>query len=153
MASQERLLNRLGGPPGRYAVLAAGLAVCLFPLRLLLDAGDPVLQTVAVSGLYGTVWGLFPTVIEWLNRKAGRADRNPRVQTPAERGAWLRYGARLGLAVGVPFFGAMIALCLSAGLPWNYTVPFVVALLILVVAAIRSRRAATPGPADPRRQS
>jgi hypothetical protein len=126
--------DRLGGPPGRYAVAAVALIAFWFPLRLWLDHGDPILGILADSGLYGAIWGLFPWLIDKVN-KQGR-----RVLTAADR----RRGIIVGLAVGVPVFGAFLALCLTTG-RWVHAGLFAFTLAGLLVAARMSHRASESG--------
>ncbi|MCY1139407.1 hypothetical protein OWR29_15515 [Actinoplanes sp. Pm04-4] len=105
-----------------------------FPLRLWLDHGDPILAILANSGLYGAIWGLFPWLIDKVNKQGRRA------LTTADR----RRGITIGLAVGVPVFGAFLALCLATG-RWVHAGLFALTLAGLVAAAWMSHRALKSG--------
>ena len=140
----EALVDRLGGAPGRYVVSSVILTVLWFPFRLILDRGDPTAAIVAYSALHGMLWGLFPSGAEWMQRRAhGRAGDSARhidTRTEADRRAWLRRGAFVGLGVGVPFFGALLTLCMSTGRSWAYTLSFALGLLVVVAVALRNLR-------------
>lgn len=148
---REQMLERLGGPPGVYVVACVVLAALWFPFRLLLDEGDPVARIIAASALHGAVWALIPLAGEWGLRIRRKFSGTPAAfpSTPAqERREWARRGAIVGLAVGVPFFTALITLCLLTGRSWVYTTSFVVILVVTAGIAVRSlRRAAEPSPA------
>jgi hypothetical protein len=133
--------DRLGGEPGRFTVSAIAFAVVWFPIRLYLDHGDPIAAIIASSGLHGMVWAWIPLSIEWLQPRLSR--RRPAVRTEPPSRSYVRRGAIVGLAAGVPFYGALIALCLITGRSRVYPASFVVLLaIIIVVAAVRLRRAA-----------
>ncbi|MEU4622090.1 hypothetical protein AB0G04_19270 [Actinoplanes sp. NPDC023801] len=143
---RDAMLDRLGGPPGVYVVACVVLAVVWFPFRLLLDRGDPIPRIIAASALNGALWPLIPIAGEWglrLRRKiAGSADAVPSTPTPGYR-AWARRGAIVGLAVGMPSFGALIALCLITGRSWAYTTSFAVILVVIVAISAKSMRKST----------
>ncbi|MCO8270202.1 hypothetical protein M1L60_06295 [Actinoplanes sp. TRM 88003] len=121
--------DRLGGPPGRYAVTAAALTAVWFLFRLWLDHGDPVLSILGLSGLYGALWGLGPWLIDKVNRRGHRdLDRADR-----------RRGVVVGLGVGLPLFGALLAMCLATG-RWVYATGYVLAIAGIVIAAWLSYR-------------
>lgn len=134
------MVEALGGTPGRFVVASMTLAILWFPARLLLDDG-PLDLIIARSGLYGAAWAVMVPVFEWINRHAssrrtGRANR----RTVVGR-AYARRGALVGLGVGVPFYGGLLAFCLGTGRSWSYTVSFGVILVIVVLIAVaRSRR-------------
>ena len=144
MASRrDAMLDRLGGPPGVYVVACVVLAVMWFPFRLLLDKGDSIARIIAASALNGALWSLIPIAGEWglrLRRKiAGSAAAVPSTTTPGSR-AWARRGAFVGLVVGIPFFGALIVLCLITGRSWVYTTSFAVILMVIVAISAKSVR-------------
>lgn len=140
---RDGMLNRLGAQPARYAVACVMLSVLWFPIRLAFDHGDPIALIVAASGLYGTIWALIPLAIEWVHRVRLRFRGSGRdlVETaPMEPRAWARRGAIVSLGVSVPFFGALIALCLITDRSPVYPVWFGLVLLVIVAAAVRSLR-------------
>ena len=143
---RDAQLDRLGGPPGRYTVLCVVLSVLWFPFRLLLDRGEPIALIIADSGLHGVVWALMALAIEWGQRVRGKTvgpgDNLPSTIT-AQRRAWARRGAIVGLGVGVPFYSALITLCLITGRSWWYTTSFSLIMLAIVAVALRSRRRST----------
>lgn len=142
---RDALLDQLGGPPGRYAVVCVVLTVMWFPFRLLLDKGDPITMIIASSGLHGAMWALLPLALEWgrrLRREAVGPVNLPS-RTPAEHRAWARRGAMVGLGVGVPFYCTLIALCLITDRSGLYTTSFMVIMLAVVTVAIRSLRRST----------
>ncbi len=135
------LVRWLGAEPGPFAVTSVVLALAWFPFRLYLDRGDPLSSIVASSGLSGAVWALIPPALDWLNRRLPL--RKTSSVAEAERPAWIRRGARLGLAVGVPFHCALLVLCLSTGQSRSYPVAFgIVAAAIAAIAVIRLRSTA-----------
>ncbi len=142
---RDALLDQLGGPPGRYAVVCVVLTVLWFPFRLLLDKGDPITMIIVNSGLHGAVWALLPPALEWGRRLRRRAVGlvNLPSATPAEHRAWARRGAMVGLGVGVPFYSTLIALCLIADRSGLYTTSFIVIMLAMVAVAIGSLRRST----------
>jgi hypothetical protein len=140
---RDALLNQLGGPPGQYAVLCVVFAVLWFPFELLLDKGDPLATIITSSGLKGAIWALMPLAIERGQRArrgaAGNIGDSPSIASAGGR-AYARRGVIVGLGTGVPFFGALVVLCLITSQSPGYTVSFVVALLIMAVVAVRSLR-------------
>lgn len=143
---RDALLERLGGPPGRYAVLCVVLAVLWFPFRLLLDKGDPIALIVVSSGLHGVMWALLTLAVEWgqrMRRGAVGPGDNPSSVTAVEHRAWARRGAIVGLGVSVPFYGTLIALCLITDRSWAYTASFGVIMLAMIAVAISSLRHST----------
>jgi len=140
---REALLNRLGGPPGRYAVLCVVLAVLWFPFGLLLDKDDPIATNITSSGLKGALWALIPLAAEWGQRARRGAAGNigdPPSIAPTGGRAYAWRGVIVGLGTGVPFFGGLIVLCLFTAQSPGYTVSFVVVMLIMAVVAMRSLR-------------
>ena len=122
------LLDRLGGAPGRYVVASIVLSAVWFLFRLYLDRGDPIAAIVVLSALYGAVWAALIPVFERFNskvspRRAGRPERHR--------------GAYVGLAAGVPYYGALLVLCLTTGRYWLYTAAFAGILAAVVVLAVR----------------
>ncbi|MBG0565841.1 hypothetical protein [Actinoplanes aureus] len=126
------LMERLGGPPGRFAVLSVVLGLFWFPVRLYLDQGEPIAQSVALSGLYGGLWALLVPAIAWVDRKA----QNRPAGTEPDDPAWVRRGAIIGLAVGVPFYGALLVFCLVTGLSLAYPVLMGTILAAIVAIAV-----------------
>src|SRR5690348_16156788 len=104
-------LDGLGGPPAVYVVACVVLAILWFPFRLLLDNGDPMTRIIAASALQGAMWALFPLAGEWGLRIRRAAPAVPSA-TAQEHRAWARRGATVGLGVAVPYFTALITLCL-----------------------------------------
>lgn len=120
------------------------LSVVWFPLRLLvMDRGDPIALVVAASSLTGSLWAFSLPVLEWAQHRrlpgADAADRRGLVPATDYR-AWIRRGALTGLAVGVPFYGALIAMCLITGRTTVYTVAFGLILFGIVAVAIWNLR-------------
>ena len=146
---RDALLNQLGGPPGRYAVLCVVIAVLWLPFELLLDKGDPIATIITSSGLKGAIWALMPLAIERGQRArrgaAGTIGATPSI-VPAGGRAYAWRGVIVGLGTGVPFFGALIVLCLITGQSPGYTVSFVVVLLIMAAVAMRSLRKTQAAP-------
>lgn len=146
-ARREALLGRLGGPPGPYAAVCVVLAVMWFPFRLLLDRGDPVAESIAGSGLQGAMVALMSLAFTWAQRMTAAAPGstgNPLPLTAAERSVRARRGAIVGLGIGVPFFGGLIALCLGTGLSLAYAISFGVVLVVMTMVAIRNLRRRPP---------
>ncbi|MDI6099295.1 hypothetical protein QLQ12_11895 [Actinoplanes sp. NEAU-A12] len=140
-ARRKALLGRLGGPPGPYAAVCVVLAVMVFPFRLLLDRGDPITESIAGSGLQGAMFALMSLAFTWAQRMTAAAPGstgNPPPLTAADRSVRDRRGAIVGLGIGVPFFGGLIALCLSTGLPHAYAISFGVVLAVMAMIAIRN---------------
>lgn len=135
------LVEKLGGPPGRYAVASVTLTLIWFAMRLFLDRGDPVSLIFARAGLYGAVWALMLPLFDWLNRKALPADRRPLPLTAEQN----RRGALLGLAVGGPFYAGMLVFSLVTGRAWVYPVSFGIILAVVVVIAGARLRSRPPG--------
>jgi hypothetical protein len=119
------------------------LAVMWFPFRLLLDKGDPVAHIIATSALQGAMWALIPLAGEWglrvRRRDGGPTDAVPST-IPRQHRARARRGAIVGLGIGVPFFSALITLCLITGRSWVYTTSFGVILFVTVAIATKSVR-------------
>jgi hypothetical protein len=140
------LLDRLGGPPGRYAVTCVALSALWFPFRLLFDRGDPIAEIVAASGMQGALWALIPVFLnrpQWHARRGATDPAENRQPVPTPEGiAWARRGAFLGMAAGVPFAGVLLVVCLSTGREWAFTVFFGLLLVIIVAVAVRSLRRA-----------
>lgn len=142
-ARRETLLGRLGGPPGPYAAVCVVLAVMLFPFRLLLDRGDPIAESIVSSGLQGAMFALMSLAFTWVQRMTAAAPGSagdPPPLTAAERSVRARRGAFVGLGIGVPFFGGLIALCLSTGLSHAYAMSFGVVLAVMAMVAVRNLR-------------
>ena len=90
----------------------------MVPFRLLLDKGDPIALITVNSGLYGVVWALMTLAIDWGQRiraKAAGSIHSRAAATTAERRAWARRGAIVGLGVGVPFYRAARRVRSAAG--------------------------------------
>ncbi|MEU4426502.1 hypothetical protein AB0F81_38260 [Actinoplanes sp. NPDC024001] len=127
---------RLGGPPARFAVLSVLMGLAWFPFRLYLDRGDPIPLIIAVSALYGVIWALLIPFISWSSRKTNNQPPLARPDDPA----YVRRGALTGLAIGVPYYGALLILCLLTGRFWLYPVAFATTLAIIVVIAVARLR-------------
>lgn len=151
------VLHSLGGPPGRYVVASMALAVLWFPFRVWLDRGQPMSEIVAGSGLFGAMWALFTPAAEWMQRHGRRAGNSsvqhgdsvrhsPATSPHGARRAWARRGAYIGLAVGVPFHGGLILLCLRTGAEAGYPITFGVILFVTATISITNllRNAAAP---------
>jgi hypothetical protein len=132
MAEQRSVQIRLGAAPGRFVVISVILAVVWFPIRLYLDRGDPLAAIIALSGLYGAVWSLMLPVFEWTSRKTANQPR-PEIDEDPRR---VRRGALVGLGLGVPFYGALLLLCLVTGRSLVYTLGFAVILAGVVAVAV-----------------
>jgi hypothetical protein len=122
------VIDRLGGAPGRFVVASIMLSAVWFLFRLYLDRGDPIAAIIALSGLYGALWAALIPVFERFSSRGSlrRADRAGR-----------RRGAYVGLAAGVPYYGALLALCLTTGRFWLLTAAFAGILVAVVVTAVR----------------
>lgn len=139
----DALLEALGALPGPFAAMCVAMAVLWFPFRLYLDRGDPLAAIVAASGLHGVVWAVLWLVLGWGHRRMQRtaaADDDAPPPGASERRARARRGAAVGLGVGVPFFGALIALCLITGRSPVYTASFAVVLVVIGAVAMRGLR-------------
>jgi hypothetical protein len=125
------MLDRLGGPPGRYVAAAIAVSLVAFPMKALFtDRGDPLGDLVTNSALQGVVWALGVLAAEALLRGRGRTSREYR-----------RRGARVGLAVGVPFLAALAGYAAVVGRPL-FAALFGVALTgVVTVAVVQLRRA------------
>jgi hypothetical protein len=137
-------VERLGGPPGRYAVAAVTLALIWLQFRLYLDRGDPTELIIARSALYGAVWALMLPLFEWFNRRTLPGARKPRPHTPQAT----RRGALIGLAVGGPFYTALLVFALFTVGGWLYPVSFAVILGAVVAIAV-ARLVSAPDGSDP----
>ncbi|WP_127551504.1 hypothetical protein [Actinoplanes sp. OR16] len=127
---RSRIAARLGAEPGTYAVASVVITVVAFAVRLFLDRGDPIAEIAAGAGLNGAIWALFPAATSRLSRTA----------SPPCSAAHRRRGALVGLGVGVPFYAALILLCVSTGREWPYTAFFATAMLgIIALASVRLR--------------
>ena len=103
---REILVGRLGGQPGPYAAVCVVLAVMLFPLRLLLDSGDPVAESIAGSGLQGAILAVMSLAFARAQRTTAVApDSTGDFPSPtaAQRPGRARRGAIVGFGLGVPF--------------------------------------------------
>ena len=141
---RDSMVDRLGGAPGRYAVLSVVFALAWFPVRLLLDRGDPLAAIIITAGLYGVVWAFVWPLFAVLNRHSG-SQRPTGSIDETDRPAWIRRGALLGLTVGVPFHSALLVLCLTSAASWLSAGVFgVVAVAIAAIAVRRLRTPAVP---------
>jgi protein-S-isoprenylcysteine O-methyltransferase Ste14 len=137
LSRRQRMVERLGGAPGRHAVASVALALMWFPFRLWIDHGDPIAHIAVLSGLYGTFWALMIPAFEWMQRRNAPA---PAPAPPSRQ--WVRRGAFIGLAVGVPFQLALITVGVATGVQLGTVVLCAIALVSLVVVAlVRLRRA------------
>jgi hypothetical protein len=134
-------VDRAGGAPGRYAVSSVVFALAWFPLRLYLDRGDPLAAIIITSGLYGVVWAFAPPLLDVLNRHFG-PQRPTGSIAEADRPAWIRRGALLGLTVGVPFHSALLVLCLTSAA--SRLSAGVFGVVVVAIAVISVRRLRTP---------
>ena len=139
-------LGHLGGPVGRYAVICVVLAVLLLPFRLWLDRGDPFAEIVVATGLQATIVALMAVAFEWMPKRgrgaAGAVSHSPPPQPPpARRRTSTGRGAFVGLGVGVPFYGGLIALSLVTDRSRGYPTIFAIVLVGLVAATIGRRKA------------
>ncbi|MEU4559375.1 hypothetical protein AB0F72_13390 [Actinoplanes sp. NPDC023936] len=130
-------LDRFGGPPGPYAVVCVVMAVIWFLVGLLLDRDDGLTMIVVDSGGRGVVWALLWLALGWARRRR-TGSGGPSLPTAAARRKYARRGAVIGLGVGVPFFGGLIALCVGTGQSWGYVVIFAVVLVALATTAARA---------------
>jgi len=137
-------LDPLGGTLGRYVIISVALSVLWFPFRLWLDRGDPLAAIIAASGLSGAMYALMVCAALWPQqrrlRKAARSAGHPDTGRATDRRAESRRGGVLGLSVGVPFFCALIVLCVSTGRSWVYSISFTVVTFTLAAVAIRNLR-------------
>jgi hypothetical protein len=146
---RNALLNKLGGPPGRYAVLCVVLSVLWLPFELLLENGDPIATIITGSGLKGAIWALVPVAVERgqrAQRRAAGTIGDPPSIAAADGRAHAWRGMIVGLGTGVPFFGALIVLCLITSQWPGYAVCFVAVLLAIAVVAMRSLKKSQTAP-------
>ncbi|BAL88201.1 hypothetical protein AMIS_29810 [Actinoplanes missouriensis 431] len=130
-------LDRFGGPPGPYAVVCVVMAVIWFLVSLPFDRDDGMAVMVVDSGGRGAVWAPLWLALGWAHRRRTGAG-GPSFPTAAARRRHARRGAVIGLGVGVPFFGGLIALCLGTGQSSGYVVIFAVVLVVMAVLAVRA---------------
>jgi hypothetical protein len=137
MMDSGRGSSRLGAQPGPFVVTSVVIGVLLFPLVRWRESGDPLSSTLILSAFYGAFWAF----AHFLAFSLRRLVTDPGSKPPA---APIRRGAIVGLAVGVPWFGGLVAFCLAIG-EWGDSVYFAVPLLVVVVHGIIRLRQATTG--------
>ena len=106
-----------------------------------------IAESIAGSGLHGAMFALMSlafTSAQRMTALPSETTGNPPPLTAAERSVWSRRGPIVGLGIGAPFFGGLIALCLSAGLSHAYAISFGVALVVMTMVAIRNLRRRPP---------
>jgi hypothetical protein len=92
------------------------------------------------------MWALMWLIPGWGRRREHGADGpmgEPAPLTAPQSRALARRRAIVGMGVGLPYFGSLIAFSLETGRSPGYPATFAVVLLIMAVVATRNRRAAS----------